>query len=298
MKFYHFTAVSMAESIISKGLSEGHIKHGDGSIRKPVVWLTTDPQADGHGLLTGQEKLTASRLAYVTRVEGAAPKNSVVFNKTRIRITVDLPADDSLIMPFVDYYAQRGEKPDEAKLMGLSAYVENPWRLPRATQRHLMKTTATKESSWWLSFGPISASAITRVEYNGPTGFVDYEFETHGRRPFQDAGFVATCDATLQSLRPLMHCQHPFEIPKAFTFCADPKQAACVIIRGGGRDYVFDLANGAPLYGTSHPNGPALSIWVRQHSSELLDCWAEAVDIYKTYYPRAGMPHSQRQLNP
>jgi len=43
MKFYHFTSVSYAETILSMGISRGHVKHGDGSIRNSVVWLTTDP---------------------------------------------------------------------------------------------------------------------------------------------------------------------------------------------------------------------------------------------------------------
>lgn len=298
MRLYHFTAVSMAEAILSKGLSRGHIKHSDGSIRDSVVWLATDPEPAGHGLLTGKEKMTASNFAYLTRVQGSAPKNSVMFNKTRIRITVELEAGDGTLIPFVDYYASQGEKPLEAKLMGLSAYVENPWRLPFAKRQQLMKTTVTKEASWWLSFAPIAASKITRVEYNSAAGFVDYDFDAHGRRHFHDAGFVAPCAATLESLRPLVPCHNPFEKAKAFAFCADPKQDACVVIRGGGEDYAFDVATGDSLFGTSHPNGPALSEWVRLHSAELLECWAQATDVYYTYYPNEGTPRTHFQLSP
>lgn len=298
MEFYHFTAVSMAEAILSKGISRGHVKHGDGSIRDSVVWLTTDAAPDGHGLLTGQEKMTARNMAYLTRVQGSAPKNSVMFNKTRVRITVEMDADNGTLIPFVDYYASRGEKPHEAKLMGLSAYVENPWQLPFAKRQQLMKTTVTKEASWWLSFAPILASNITRVEYNSAAGFVDYDFEAHGRLHFHDAGFVVPCAATLESLRSLVPCHNPFEKAKAFAFCADPKQDACVVIRGGGEDYAFDVATGTSLFGTRHPNNSALSEWVRVHSAELLDCWAQAVDVYYTYYPNEGTPRTRFRVTP
>ncbi len=88
MKFYHFTSVSYAETILSMGISRGHVKHGDGSIRNSVVWLTTDPDADGHGLTTGDKTLTARDMEYLTRVDGVAPKNGIVMNKTRVRLTV------------------------------------------------------------------------------------------------------------------------------------------------------------------------------------------------------------------
>ena len=224
MKFYHFTSVSYAETILSMGISRGHVKHGDGSIRNSVVWLTTDPDADGHGLTTGDKTLTARAMEYLTRVDGVAPKNGIVMNKTRVRLTVEMSADTATLMPFVEYYARRGEKPDEAKLMGLSAYVENPWRLPLTRRRHLLKSTTTKEGTWWLSFAPITASEITRVEYNSPAGFVDYDFEAHGRQHFHDAGFVVPSAATLQSLHPLVPCDYPFEKAKAFAFCLDTKR--------------------------------------------------------------------------
>ncbi|UIF89301.1 hypothetical protein [Cupriavidus sp. UYPR2.512] len=298
MKFYHYTAVSLAESILSKGISLGHVKHGDGSIRNSVVWLTTDPEPTGHGLTTGQEVMTASRVAYLTKVHGVAPRNGVTMHKSRVRLTVEISDDSGLIMPFVDYYARRGEKPDEAKLMGLSAYVENPWQLPLAKRRQLMKTTATKEGTWWLSFAPISPAEITRVEFNTPAGFVDYDFEVHGRRPFRDAGMVVPSARTLESLRTLVPCRYPLEKAKAFAFCVKPTDAPFVLIRGGGEDYAFDAVSGSSLFGTSHPNGNALSAWVRQHSAELLDCWAEAVDVYYAYYPEAGTPRTNIQLSP
>jgi hypothetical protein len=136
------------------------------------------------------------------------------------------------------------------------------------------------------------------VEYNSSAGFVDYDFEVHGRGHFHDAGFVAPCAETLESLRPLVPSYHSFERAKAFAFCQDPKQAAFVVIRGGGQDYAFDVATGVPLLGTCHPNGPAISAWVRQHSAELLDCWAKAVGVYYTYYPTAGTPRPDVRLSP
>lgn len=298
MKFYHYTAVAPAEAILSKGLSIGHIKHGDGSIRNSVVWLTTDPEADGHGLTTGQELLTASNVAYLTRIHGVAPRNGVTMNKMRIRLTVEASDEGGSLMPFAEYYARRGEKPDEAKLMGLSAYIKNPWQLPLAKRRQLMKTTATKESTWWLSFEPISPEAITRVEFNTPAGFVDYDFEVHGRRPFHDAGMVAPSARTLESLRSLVPCHYRFEKAKVFAFCVKPTDAPFVLIRGGGEDYAFDAVTGASLFGKSPAAGDALSAWVRQHSAELLDCWAEAVDVYYAYYPDEGTPRTNIQLSP
>ena len=48
----------------------------------------------------------------------------------------------------------------------------------------------------------------------------------------------------------------------------------------------------------SHPNAEALAKWVRDHSDELLDCWARAVDVYYSYYPKTGMPRPPVRLNP
>ncbi|MFX7887211.1 hypothetical protein ABTK21_20080, partial [Acinetobacter baumannii] len=60
----------------------------------------------------------------------------------------------------------------------------------------------------------------------------------------------------------------------------------------------FDVATGAPAFGMSHPNAEALAKWVRDHSDELLDCWARAVDVYYSYYPKTGMPRPPVRLNP
>lgn len=294
MKLYHYTAVSMAETILSKGLREGHIKHGDGSMRKQDGWLTTDPHAEGHGLLTGKEQPTDSQLRYMERVQGALPLNGIMFNKTRIRLTFDVPSDSATLMPFVEYYAMRGEKPEEAKLMGLSAYVHNPWQMPAAQRRQLVKTMTTKEQTWWLSFAPVPASAITAVDYNSREGFVPYDFETHGRRPFRDAGLVAPSAATLATLRTLVPTTLPFEVPKAFAFCHNLKHAPAVIVRGGGVDTCFELATGALLFGTTHPNSAALAAWVRGHAAELQSCWEEAIEVYHAYHtqraPSQGRP--------
>lgn len=99
MEFYHFTAVSMAEAILSKG----HLTRPRETRRREhqrFGCLADNGRcADGHGVLTGQEKMTARNMAYLTRVQGSAPKNSVMFNKTRIRITVEMDADAADSLP-------------------------------------------------------------------------------------------------------------------------------------------------------------------------------------------------------
>lgn len=86
MIFYHFTSVPLAESILHSGISEGHLSRSDGTILKPIVWLTTDSSVNGHGLPTGGT-IPESKRRYAMAVQGDLKKN-LLQDKTQVRLRV------------------------------------------------------------------------------------------------------------------------------------------------------------------------------------------------------------------
>ena len=108
MKLYHYTATSMGEAILSSGITDGHLMHSDNSLTHNVVWLTTDPRPDGHGLTLGNEKLDSSAIAYQERLAGGPIRNTRTLNKTELRFGVELdPEVSPWLLSFMGFVSVR-----------------------------------------------------------------------------------------------------------------------------------------------------------------------------------------------
>jgi hypothetical protein len=285
MLFYHYTSVSLADTILSSGLKHGHMNSLEGLIRD-VVWLTTDPSPDGHGLLNGREKLTASQVAYMQKVQGGPLRNARTTDKTKIRLTVNLPDDElHILQSYVEYCRTREGGEKFAKVMGLSCYFDvgsiEPKRL-----KALMKSQRTKEKTWWISFAPIPARYIAAVDYRHSDSFRPYSFDQVGRAELEEVGLYAPSSQSLEALQSIVPPSHLFEQTKALVICTAPANNPVVLIRGAGTERFFDINECQRIAGPAAADDePRIIEWLRQHRAELLACWERAIDSYYTYYP-------------
>jgi hypothetical protein len=183
MILYHYTAIPLAESILSAGLSLGHIRRSSGAIERNVVWLTEDPTSSGHGLTNGREILTSSNIAYMEKVQGEPIRNTVTYDKTKVRLSFEVEPTDAQLQRFVDW-AKTTETLKFAKITGLSAVVNLSKTKENLTS--LGARLKTKERTWWLYFGSIAPEFIRTVEVATPSGWAAYDFETHGRSAMHD----------------------------------------------------------------------------------------------------------------
>ncbi|MDR6449631.1 hypothetical protein J2794_005769 [Paraburkholderia terricola] len=247
-----------------------------------VVWLTSDQSSDGHGLLTGKEVPTESSLAYMARVEGRAVKNKLTYDKTQVRLAVDIPEDDPALRPFVTW-AKAHEGMQWAKRMGLSAVMD----LSKTTRSltELALRTRTKEKTWWLYFGAVAPERIVKVDFQTRSGFERYEFEAHGRQALHDARLVVASESSLLDLQAHFVPLHPLDRVKAFAINAKPNEAPSIQIRGDGYHFIFQIDSGKQIYGAVPENLAALQSWIARHSGELMQCWHEATEVYRRYYP-------------
>ena len=202
MKLYHYTSISLGEAILSSALSEGHLMHSNGDMSHHVVWLTTDPHPGGHGLTLGNEKLTESQQEHMKRVQRGSVSNNLTQDKTQVRFTVELePAQLPTLMSFMSY-CDTYENRLFAKWYGVSCLVDARTVSEKELKR-LMRTAATKERTWWLSFGPVPASAFVKVEFKVKGKYETYDFERHGREAMRHLGFTypaAAAQAEIQSI--------------------------------------------------------------------------------------------------
>jgi hypothetical protein len=285
MKLFHYTSVPLADTILSSSLKFGHMNLPSGLVRN-VVWLTSDPSSEGHGLTTGQEKnLTESQIRHLEKVQGGPLRNHVMQDKTAIRLTYALPDDwTAIVQNFVDY-CRVNEQDGElvAKMTGLSCYMDvnaaDDKRLKRA-----FKTMKTKEKTWWISFAPIPSDLIVAVDVKTNKGYQPYAFDPHGRIGMANVGLFAPSEATLATLQPLLPGLHQFEIAKARMICTDPAQEPMVAIRGRGTERIFTIRD-TRLVDGSDLKQHELEDWVRQHRDELLGCWQQAVESYHSFHP-------------
>ncbi|RYG93474.1 MAG: hypothetical protein EON58_18240 [Alphaproteobacteria bacterium] len=217
IKLFHYTATSMGEAILSSSISRGHLKHADGSIRQDLVWFTTDPEPDRHGLTLGTEKLSAQAIAWQERLAQAPLRNARTLNKTEMRLTVDFEESNPWLMSFVEYANRRNEPKQYLRAMGLSCIADET--TPRKEYERLRRTAITKENTWWLYFGAVQAGRISAVDFNVAGRFEAYDFETHGRSAMRRYGFVFPSATALQEVADLIPSIHPLERPKAFVFC-------------------------------------------------------------------------------
>lgn len=284
MKLYHYTAISLGEAIFSSDISHGHLMHGDGHMTHNVVWLTTDPQPDGHGLTLGKELLTESQRQHMQRVQHGPLRNSRTLDKTQLRFTVELNPDQLPgLMSFISY-CENNESETFAKVYGLSCVIDMKATSDKELKR-LMQSAPTKERTWWLSFRPVMTRALSGVEFNVDGKFEPYDFERHGREAMRQLGFTYPSPAALSEVAEIVQPVNAFERPKAFVFCENPSKPAKVAIRGGGTERAFELQTGAPFVGAEDDRTRPLQDWVRRHRDELEACSSEAVELYYSYYP-------------
>jgi len=289
MKLYHYTAASMGEAILSEGLTKGHLLHGDNTIRQDLVWFTTDPSYEHHGLTLGNEALTPRSIAFQERVSGRPLKNARTLDKTQMRFTVDIDDDSPWLMSFVDYAKRRGESPRYIKSMGASCVLD--LSLPPKRYQQLMRSTPTKEDTWWLYFGAVRPQAFRAVDFNVNGVFEPYAFELHGRRALERYGFAAPSATAIAQIPEVVPPAHALEHPKALVFCDDPAHAPKVAIRGGGEMRAFEIHSRSIVAGPDDARSVALQAWIVRHEAELLSCWEKAVELFYMAYPeRAGAP--------
>lgn len=286
MILYHYTSVSLAEAILSSAISKGHLVQSDGGILQPVVWLTTEPRAWGHGLTTGSERLTSSEVAFSERVQGGPMRNYKTVDKTRMRLAVEIvPANSPRLMSFMDY-ARTYESKAFAKRLGISAQYKLDKLSPKDYHR-LSRTAKTMESTWWLSFEPVPASALVTVDIFVAGRFSPYRFEAHGRDAMRELGFATPSAGALSELAQILMPSHPFEEAKAILICSDPSETPKVTIRGGGKTRAFEIVGAVPLGGSDDDSQIAtLWTWIDSHRLELLHCWNEAIELYFVAYPK------------
>lgn len=283
MKLYHYTAASMGEAILTEGLTKGHLLHGDDSIRQDLVWFTTDPSHEHHGLTLGTEALTPRHVAYQQRLSPTPLRNARTLNKTQLRITVEIDDDSPWLMSFVDYAKRRGESPRYIKAMGASCVLDS--NLPAKKYQQLLKSTPTKEATWWLYFGAVRPDAVKAVDFNVNGVFEPYSFEAHGRAALERYGFSAPSAAAQAQIPLIVQPAHPLEHPKALVFCEDPDKAPKVVIRGGGGVRAFEILSKAIFVGPADRQAAELQAWVATHQAELMSCWERAVELFYEAYP-------------
>lgn len=283
-RFYHFTSVSLAESILSSAISQGHLALANRPIRYNVVWLTTDPNPWGHGLTTGTEHLNENEIAFSEKIQGAPLKNTVTLDKTRIRIALELdPQLDPTLISFNAYCRQNNAKL-EGRVLGLSALGRLDHLSPKAIHK-LMRSAPTKEGTWWLKFTPVQPSCFVGVDVNRDGRYVPYVFEEHGRAEMLGCGFAVPPAYALSELADIIPAAHQFEATKALVLCSSPKDEPIVRIRGGLKDRIFAIESAEPRDSEDEVT-PRLQQWVADFRDELKACWEEAVTIYYNYYPQ------------
>lgn len=288
MIFYHYTSVAMAERIFSSGINNGHLNHVDGRITKPIVWLTTDPRPDGHGLLTGREVLTAKDIAHMESVQGTL-RNTITADKTQVRIQVKIEKSDRALVQFTHLASKEDPTGLWAKLMGLSCYRKVDGLFPDEIRREAARFK-TKETTWWLYRGTVGPSSITQVDRCLAGSVTPYDFEQNGRQAFVHDGIVAPSNRVLAELDEVAMCvglpmRYKYDFIRAFCCCGSETSNAEVIIRGRGIELCLDLTGNQITRSNSNEMTVAFTKWVVQNRTDLLDCWARAKERYFAFYP-------------
>lgn len=286
MKFYHFTPVPAAESILSSSLSRGHLYLPDGELRRGVVWLTSDHRPWGHGLPDGKVAPTVEQVRHLELVQGGPLKNTVLSDHTAIRLTLDLPEDLPGLVSFRKFALEFGGR-DYLRGYGLSAIYSIRNLTPKQFKQ-ASRTAVTKEATWWLSFVPIPPVAIKAVDFNEQGNFVPYDFEVHGRKAMEESGITCPGRNALDEIRAIVEPCHPLEQPKAMLICTDPSAEPVVVIRGLALqkgDRIISIENTPASSSATNDIDRQLLEWTSRHKDELLDCWRLAVERYYAYYP-------------
>ena len=261
----------------------------DGMI-DPVVWLTTDASGAGHGLTNGKEILSDQNLYYSAKVTGVKPKNRHTHDKTKVRLTFDIPDEE---MPSLQRFTEYCERvPDGkrfAKWTGVSCYIDAATADPKKVKA-MMKSQPTKEKTWWISFLPVSARFISAVELRGPQGqYHRYEFESLVRPAIAELGFFSPSKEALFELQKIVKPLHPLGEARALVICANPGLMPTVLIRGSGTDRLFNIEMG-PGHTSTNDDDALLSAWIEKFREELVGAWKLAIESYYSYYPHQRSP--------
>jgi hypothetical protein len=284
MRLYHYTSAAMADAILLSDLSNGHMRTPEGVIG-PVVWLTSDPKAEGHGLLNGTETLTDRNMDHLEKLQGKRPQNRTTSDKMKVRLTFDIPENEMhQLQRFIDYWDCRPGGKRFAKWTGVSCYIDTATANHKRVQA-MMKSHPTKEKTWWISFLPVSARFITAVELRGADGaYHPYDFEKLVRPALGELGFFAPSAKALQELQTSVKPKHPLGYIKALVICFNSDATPIVGIRDGGSDLLYEIETGKSLTDTMAYE-PQLSDWVATHRTDLMEAWAQAKESYYSFYP-------------
>jgi hypothetical protein len=140
MRLYHFTALKYLESIRAKGLMPGEVALSASDRRENfAVWLTTDPEPDGHGLDRCGQPLTERE-----KIRKGVDLNEPAFwdNKREVRITLRIPSNDLRLRQWPTWARQN--------------HVDQQWYQALAT------SGGSKHRTWWLYLGVIPPESSTR----------------------------------------------------------------------------------------------------------------------------------------
>ena len=284
MNFYHYTSVTLAESILASGLNNGHVWRANGAIESPIVWLTSDQSHEGHGLLTGAEKYGEKERDYAERVTGIRPKNDFVPDKTRIRIKIRLSSSDRHLSSYVKYCMNNGDGRYWSKLMGLSAWYNlkeiDPTKLPS-----LIELTYTKEQSWYLYFGTISPCKIIEIEYRTENGMISYDFDSHGRAQMIFEGQIPLSITATQHLQGFFKPRFGLDRISAIVQYFFHEKTPILLIRGCGIQFLVDIVQKKVFSETVPNNVSDILDWTEIYKEELLQCYDLATERFFFFNP-------------
>lgn len=293
MKLYHFTAVPLAESIISDALRFGHVPIPEEAPLTGYTWLTTSTYPEGTGVPQETVELTEQQLAYVESIEGRKPKNNLSQDKSRVRIMIDSDDLENYdrakkvgLVSFLELYRWLGIPALFGKYVGLSANMDVTELTDEALQHELSLTGNTEEHCWYLHRGPIPAKLIREVSYLTQDGYVPYDFEAHGRADMQAAGFGCASAQINALLAGVLTASNRFEAPKAMVICENPNAPIYLTVRGAGTTHLFNMETGEPVTAVD-ANYPLVSVqqFVRAHRDEWQACRNAAIAGYYRFFP-------------
>jgi hypothetical protein len=149
MILYHFTCHEYMESISRDGLNRGDVPtRAIGPLFETnAVWLTTEPQPEGHGLGEAHVLTDAERQKVFEVLGHMPPEGARVPDKRAVRITVVIPRSDRCLKRWLTY----GRKHCDPEFYN---------RLVHADGR--------AHKSWWLYFGTIAPDQFQAVDFLKP----------------------------------------------------------------------------------------------------------------------------------
>lgn len=268
---------------MNSGISKGHLVRSNNAIIQPIVWLTTDPNPQGHGLPTGQENVTDEQLRHHEHVTGKRALTRITVDKTAVRIKVKISSSDKNLISFRQFANKNEPRPEiYTKITGLSAILDIQ-SLSDLELQSALKTAKTNEDTWWLYRGIISPTLFEDVDFRIDENFVKYDFEKYGREHFLDQGMAAVSAASLSDLARLIPATNKFDIPKAFCVCTELGALPSVIIRGNGFDALFSIDEGRVIQCPENMDPRNLIQWITAHKDELASCWNQARERFMFY---------------